>query len=677
MERPTTWTLLCWAWQRMAPGKAIHYFNTPSAGGRLLARLWGVQLLPVDYFLGDLRTENGSATWYQLFGQDLTQICDNIRIFELEKSCFLRRLIAWGLEQKRLLLFLEKKVWAEIRDSAVHINVAACHARHGRSAEDEIVYFSPRQRWSQYLVEYAQSKGVRLVCTASVPHLRLGQVLLFWGHALLLVPRLLVRRPQRRAATGPTLAIAYSGRGLSTDPTKRNDLFWWNDSVVPPGQLLIYFTRSDLKLTQDLADFLRAQGIHFVAAYPGASQLTSPVWRPTGAFLKKGLWLWTKILAALVVGIFRRGPAPLAWLPFLGTLVFHYAFWFDFYRWWGIKAAVIFDEFSFADSIGGTMALQDLNAISLTYQASNLSCAPINIVPSSMIVLGFSAAFSHYWATFRLPADHVVQIGYTYDGAFTQVVHNAREQRRHLVRNGARFIIAYLDENSSKDRDGLISDSDTAGIYLELIGRVLRDPELGLVCKPKKGKSLRQRLGPVSELLAKAASTGRVVLLEHIDTYPAEAGLVADLAIGELVGTTAALETRLAGTPTVLIDLMGLKEHPYYSWGKDRVVFDDWNTLFAKIASSRANPAANAAFGDWQPALSSLDPFRDGKAGLRMGSYIAALRSALASGCGPQDAACQANRSYADTWGADKVISPGIETPLASPGATGTRDQQT
>lgn len=676
MERPTAWVLVRWAWQRKALNRTIHYFSAPSAGGRLLARLWGVHLHPVDYFLGDLRTEDGSAVWYRLFGQDLTRICDNIRTCELENSFFIRRLIKVGLDKKRLLLYLEKRIWTEIKEQAIHINVAECHVLQQEPLKNPVTFFVTRRHWSPYLVEYAGAKGIRLVCCAGMPRFRFGQVLLFFLRALELLPRLVHRGEGLLPGNQPhpTLAIAYSGRDLSTDPAKRNDLFWWNGSGIPPAQLLVYFTRPDLRLTQELADFLQEQGIHFVAAYPRASQLRSPVWHPTGKFLKAGFRLWARIAGALLLGAFRQGWKPLSWIPHLGTLVYHYAFWLDFYQWWGTKVAVIFDEFSFPESIGGTMALHDLNAISLTYQASNLSCAPLNIVPSSQIVLSFSGAFAHLWAWNRLPASHIVQIGYTYDGAFGAVARHAQVHREALLGNKAKFIIAYFDENSSRDRDGLISDADAANLYRELLQKALDDPDLALVCKPKKGRTLRQRLGPVRDLLSKVELTGRLLLLERTDIYPAEAGLIADLAIGELVGTTAALEARLAGTPTVLIDLMCLKEHPYYSWGKDRVVFEDWNTLFAKIAAFRTNPDANATFGDWGSVLFSLDPFRDGKAGLRMGSYIAALQSAFASGCGPQDVICQTNRGYAETWGADKVISPDTDFPrVVSHDTPGTR----
>ncbi len=108
--------------------------------------------------------------------------------------------------------------------------------------------------------------------------------------------------------------------------------------------------------------------------------------------------------------------------------------------------------------------------------------------------------------------------------------------------------------------------------------------------------------------------------------------MVADVCIGKLDGSTAALEARLAGVPTVLIDTEGFRSHPFYRWGRDRVVFENWKSLRAAIQRYRFAPEAYPGFGDWSPGLDGLDPFKDGHAGLRIGLYIAWVYEALKKG---------------------------------------------
>ena len=62
------------------------------------------------------------------------------------------------------------------------------------------------------------------------------------------------------------------------------------------------------------------------------------------------------------------------------------------------------------------------------------------------------------------------------------------------------------------------------------------------------------------------------------------------------------------------------------------------------------------ALGDHSDILDNIDPFRDGKAGERIGNYIYTFLEKLDSGFEKNKAIEWCNDQYAENWGNDKII---------------------
>ena len=180
--------------------------------------------------------------------------------------------------------------------------------------------------------------------------------------------------------------------------------------------------------------------------------------------------------------------------------------------------------------------------------------------------------------------------------------------------------------------------------------------------KPKTPCNLRDRLGPVVELLDVAEATGRCqVLWDGIMQSPhppALAALAADVFVHEhLFAATAALESALAGTPTVVMDWDGWTSSSLYQLGVGRVVFTDWDSMWDALCSHWSIDGGVPGFGDWTPMLEQLDPFRDGRAAERMGNYLMWLLEGIRAGTGRELAMADAADRYSQAWGHDKVAS--------------------
>ena len=62
-------------------------------------------------------------------------------------------------------------------------------------------------------------------------------------------------------------------------------------------------------------------------------------------------------------------------------------------------------------------------------------------------------------------------------------------------------------------------------------------------------------------------------------------------------------------------------------------------------------------FGDWSPMLEELDPFRDGRAAERMGTYLHWLIEGYKAGLERETVLADAAERYCARWGEDKITA--------------------
>ena len=184
-----------------------------------------------------------------------------------------------------------------------------------------------------------------------------------------------------------------------------------------------------------------------------------------------------------------------------------------------------------------------------------------------------------------------------------------------------------------------------------------------MVFKPKNARNLRYRLGPVNELLKVTEATGRCFVFEETGRHttlaaPLQAGLVADVCIhSDLSSGTAALECALAGLPTLLIDREGTPVNKLNELPRGKVVFKNWSETIDAVMEHFQSEQGIPGFGEWgDDFLHKMDPFRDGKAAYRMGTYLHWLIQGFEQGLDREIIMADAAERYAKEWGSDKVI---------------------
>ena len=307
-------------------------------------------------------------------------------------------------------------------------------------------------------------------------------------------------------------------------------------------------------------------------------------------------------------------------------------------------------------------AMQELDGIFSIFQLAYQGTASIDCSVSADIIFGFSQQQAEVEKQHRTKTPYYVITGYLKDDSFELLKPKAKQIRQQLQAVGCQKIVACFDENSLGDLRWHTGHELQRENYSYLLEAVLENPELGVIFKPKNQKNLKIRLAEVNKLLEKAQETGRCLVLDNsnmieINSIPtALAVLAADVVIhGHSCAGTVAMEAALLGKRTILIDREGWKKAPWYQLGEGQVVFPDWPTAMDALMTYLTSKKEIPGFGDCSSMLEELDPFRDGHAGKRMGTYLKFLLNGFEQGLNREQNLSLAAERYVKQWGEDKI----------------------
>jgi len=328
------------------------------------------------------------------------------------------------------------------------------------------------------------------------------------------------------------------------------------------------------------------------------------------------------------------------------------------------------------------------------YQDAGLDCLSIACDTAGSIRIG------HHWSNHHFPAahharlhqvyfawgthdanilekvgpcvDHVLLAGSIVRGAYPEGDGNriVKESRTSVTAHGATRVLALFDTSSP---------SECEHFYEFFLRRVIDDPRWGLLIKPKGEYNLlwvRQHLPSLHALYEEALATGRVHLLDW-RLSPAEAAAAADFSVGVDINSAVVIAA-LAGRRAIHLDYVRLHTSPLSDWadfyraGPDRLVFDNPDKLWERLNRYLDKPGCDPDLGVVDDVLlHKIDPFRDGRAGQRIGEYLRCYLEGLDSGLERDRALNRADHFYAETWGADKVIRGLPDSLLATVGTGG------
>ena len=452
---------------------------------------------------------------------------------------------------------------------------------------------------------------------------------------------------------GPRVAVEYSGHFNLNKPECHSDLFFWQQSSLSGKDILVTFGLPQDPVDQRKWEGLTHNGIATVALHPQATKISS-------------VPLFTQRLSRSKATIEKGRMGDFTWTPerkWLDEQIENYRvlrdYWTQLFSSQGIKLYVTWYRYD-ARHCAIADALQSLGGVTAIYQRALEVLPSPECAVATDIMFGYAPQDAEVERHCGSKIPYHVSVGYFGDHRFPLLRDMAQEVRSALRRNGAQYIVAFFDENSADDARWHTGHEFQRENYAFLLEKVFSEPLLGVVFKPKYPPTLRKRLGPVSELLDRAIATGRCYVYEagplHGSYPPAAAALAADVAIhGHLCAATAGLEAALAGVPTLLLDREGWHVSPLYRLGVGTVVFTSWEELWDAVMGHRKSTGGIPKFGDWSDLLDELDPFRDGRAAERMGTYLKWLIDGFKAGLDRDTVMADAAERYCAAWGRDKI----------------------
>ncbi len=452
------------------------------------------------------------------------------------------------------------------------------------------------------------------------------------------------------------LAVEYYGHLNLGVPELHSDLFFWQTSRLSGDDIVICFQHA-----QDPLDARKFQEILKHKFHPLALNLKAvtspyaPIFHRSNGIKRES--------RTMLDGKLTQGHSPEErWLK--KTILGYQRdleYWEDLFSQHDIKIWVAWYKFD-ANHIITADALKAMGGVSVIYQRSFEGFFFPGFAMNTDVAFAFSPLSSSIGKDSDSVVPYFVVTGYLGDHRFALLKKYSQHARNSLMSNGAKRSVAYLDESSSDDGRWYFGHDLTRKNYIFLLQKILENPDLGLILKPKVPLTLRRRLGPVAELLSETQKTGRCFIYEDgvlQGSYPpAVAALGADIAIhGHLMAGSAGVEAALTGTPTLLLNQEGCSVSSLCQLEEGRVIFRNCDDLWKACEDYWRSPKGIPGFGDWSSILDQIDPFRDGRAAERMGTYLSWMLEGFKGGLSRDTVLADAAERYRKAWGKDKVFS--------------------
>ena len=619
-------------------------------------RLASDESRPYGFFLADMPTEEGGLKAHSDRINAETTVALTQRILDLPQYKALCRV----LPSERVAFFFEKRIHANIFPAIRSLCATEWFIQHGQSQDRPEVLWHDHRNLGPALQQVWPSIRVPLLLGAArtlptrlrrrAGSIRRGLYRLLSQH---LDSRAVVPASDVGSSDQPKIAVHFVD-GL--DLARRSDLFWYPRSNIDPGRILVYFdalSLGRLSSVEPVLQTLRQLGMNWVHLDERAGRKAGQAQgRKTGR-RKSLLDIWRREL----VGLKPRSPLE-RWFENEATLLLgEVERWLSFYNDFNVKVHVEVDESGHA-ALAQSIALDLIDGVHIGTERSDSLGGPGRHPNHAYFPWNQRGAF--YAQVARNPIDFVIISGFPHDEGWRNTA-STEELRDQLAARGASFVVAFFDSNFWWG--GGLSKIIMESFYKSFLQWVLEDPQAGIITKSKRPAVL-EGLPAIRELMAKAEATGRWINLTNVTgRLPSDASRVADISVG--IGISSAItEAVAAGARGVHCDLSPNRSHPFYQWGYEKVVFDDLDRMMEAFKRHKAGDARQADLGDWSNNMDQADPYHDGKAGERVGTYLRWLLEAFDEGKDRTNSLEQASERYAASWGDDKVIAFGapVET---------------
>lgn len=643
---------------RTIPAPQVHYFGSTSSGRRLLKilQMLGYKLdsHPLDFGLGDLRSTDGTNLRYEV--EDLADRIGKDVAAKIDTDYLTDYQLRQGYRKDRIRLYLKKSAAREVSEIVLKLCVVRELTKEKQNSVcshiflvryTPLVRFVTNNDWSTprvYIETYADPMELR-VLIGEARRLAKQFIIAVLNGLKVWVKKKAVPHTSSDGEVRAQVAVQFvKGADLSV----RNGLFWYPDSGLSPDQILIYFRQSSLP-TETVLNQIKHHGLRWMILSDWE------LGRKDSRYLKD--IVKTLATAARLAGLVCSRKAHLNWWQWrvLVDMEQTINWWAAFFREHRIQVH-LHQVTNSPGAIPLSLAIESVGGIDFSYQAtgSNFTDSNSHRVVANHVFFAWGPLYSMLMRQLGMASDVLLLGGHIYDYLISKVREDAYRRRQQLFQNGCNYVICLFD--TSFNEEAYFTPKMMEEFYETILNWILNDPELGLLIKPKSPDNL-ERIPEIMSLVEKVVGKGQCMLLNSkISSF--EAALSSDITVGSGINS-AVLEAAVAGIPGVHFDLAAMERHPLYNAGFGRFVFNDADLLFEKLQAHRKDPDGMFWFGNHGSYLDLIDPFQDGRAAERMGTYIRWLLKKLEEGADSRQALAAANSRYTEVVGADYIVEAG------------------
>lgn len=617
--------------------RVIHVLDPLPARPRLvflraLLGLFGLKVREADFFAGHLHTADGESVF--LSARRLAMDFSLQAARDLVRGSQVLQTVNSRFGRNTVLLLIARTLWLTIEQQVRQILVANTLSRPGEQVE--VVLTRPVNFCPDYLVEVLPEVRVHFYGSPSSPLARarpmLTMILRMAGRLVKWRPRIWkpadVSRRSSQGHGGNSGVQALDGRpgllllqedDLSMDRSYRTQPHWLfpRDGRQPFNTYVLTLGRP-MGLRVD-AEALASCGV-FVLDDAEVGALGQPSERNL-VYEKLTQEARTCIMAAFL----NTSPAEAIALVAVWRLLMRARALAAVCERLRVKAFMT-GESNTIDADAMQLIGSSLGIHTVACQYSNLGITSVAMLTTADTMLTFSSAYRKVWVGPGIRPGQFCSVGYLFDSSLALVRGRARERRAQLFDAGATFVLCYFDESVQHDKYGLISRGDHRADIRRLAELLLEDPSFALVVKSQFVRNLPSQLYPDDPMVARAKATGRYLELtqgSHRNiVFPAEAALIADMAIGHAIGATAALEAALAGVRCIVLNPYGFKSAHDDIYRQANIIYSSMVAGLAAISQYRAGEPAQQSLGDWSGILHHFDPYRDGQTAHRLRALL-------------------------------------------------------
>jgi hypothetical protein len=441
------------------------------------------------------------------------------------------------------------------------------------------------------------------------------------------------------------------------DLTKRSDIFWVDRKIIQPNRILMLIGPAVNRvhkqaLTNKISSRIEELGMNWITTNKNNIEFQA---KPENIY--RGRWKIAEGSLYREISIFqllKKCRTRMDWWLFVKILRMLYDIDCEmaFLQEYGIKIDVDIATQS-SESITKCIAIDFVNGIRIGFQRSNvamMSHLPYLRYNSNHIFFVWGKEAQQHKGTSHVIRNLLIS-GFPFDCIVRERQHFNTDLRMKYHIPEEKFVIALFDNMYG---GGNFTKRMITVFYEEFLKWAIEDEQIFVICKEKKPGNIA-RLTSISHLVSEAVQTNRFIRLDNVlGRFPSDASHGADMAIG--IGISSAVdEAVIAGTRGIHCDIPGDKTHKYYQWGHEKIVFDDIGRLIVALKQYKNDQESNPGLGDWSSHIDELDPFRDGRSGERISTYICSILDGFDCGHGQLETIERANSTYAEAWGEDKV----------------------